>query len=300
MMKPALEILQLGYLRLGVQDFNWWQRFASLVGFGQVTDAPVGELQLRTDAESDYRIAVHKGDVPGVSAVGWEVAGSREFSIVRERLLARGSSVFEATTEVKNSRKVEDMFVTLDPDGLCNEIYWGPNTALRTPFRSPTGTVFESGACGNGHVTVNVTNSQATLDYYLQGLGFRLSDAAWMEGHSRVYFLRCNARHHSYAFAQMPKRPPGLVHVMTDISSMDCLGEVRDRLLDAGFRLSRDLGSHPLDGVVSFYVETPEGFEFELATGTRFISEETWSSDRFSRTGRPWGHRKPTQTKDSQ
>jgi 3,4-dihydroxy-9,10-secoandrosta-1,3,5(10)-triene-9,17-dione 4,5-dioxygenase len=300
MTKPSPEILQLGYLRLGVQEIDWWRRIADLVGFGQATDAPAGELQLRTDAERDYRIAVHRADVPGLSAVGWEVAGPRELSVVRDRLQALGASVIGAPGELKNLRKVEDMFVTLDPDGLRNEIYWGPNTALRTPFNSPTGTVFESGSCGNGHVTVNVTDSQATLDYYMQGLGFRLSDAAWMEGHSRVYFLRCNARHHSYAFAQISQRPAGTIHVMADIASMDALGEVRDRLLDAGITLSRDLGSHPLDGVVSFYVATPEGFEFELATGTRFISEETWSSDRFSRTGRPWGHRKPMQARDCQ
>lgn len=299
-MKSLPEILQLGYLRLGVRELDWWQRLAAFVGFGLVADAPAGELQLRTDAERDYRIAVHTADAPGLSAVGWEVSGPAELASVRERLHRLGASVVDATREEKNARKVEDMIVTLDPDGLRNEIYWGPNTALRIPFQSPTGTLFESGACGNGHVTVNVADAQATLDYYLQGLGLRLSDAAWMEGHARVYFLRCNARHHSYAFAQMPQRPTGTVHVMADIASMDCLGEIRDRLLDAGVTLSRDLGSHPLDGVVSFYVATPEGFEFELATGTRFISEDTWASDRFSRTGRPWGHRKPLPTKDRQ
>lgn len=298
MTKPLPEVLQLGYLRLGVRDLGWWRRFADLVGFAFAPDAPAGELQWRTDAERDYRIAVHEAPACGLSAVGWEVAGPEALASVRERLLAQGARVQEATVAEKNARKVEGMFISLDPDGLRNEIYWGPNTALRMPFRSPTGTPFESGACGNGHVTVNVAEAQATLRYYLQGLGFRLSDAAWMEGHARVYFLRCNARHHSYAFAQMPQRPPGTVHVMCDIASMDGLGEVRDRLLDAGITLSRDLGSHPLDGVISFYVATPDGFDFELATGTRFICEDTWETDRFSRTGRPWGHRKPLPTQD--
>lgn len=298
MTNPASEILQLGYLRLGVRALDWWQNVADLIGFGQMSDTPAGELQLRTDAERDYRIAVHEAPATGLSAVGWEVAGPRELATVRERLRAIGAAVVQASFEEKNARKVEDMVVAVDPDGLRNEIYWGPNTSLRMPFRSPFGTSFESGACGNGHVTVNVADARATLDYYIRGLGFRLSDAAWMEGHSRVYFLRCNARHHSFAFAQMAQRPPGTVHVMTDIADLDTLGEVRDRLLDAGIPFSRDLGSHPLDGVVSFYVATPDGFDFELATGTRFISEDTWTSDRFLRRGRPWGHRKPLPSKD--
>lgn len=298
MTNPASEILQLGYLRLGVRALDWWQNVADLIGFGQMSDTPAGELQLRTDAERDYRIAVHEAPATGLSAVGWEVAGPRELETVRERLSAIGAAVVQASFEEKNARKVEDMVVAVDPDGLRNEIYWGPNTSLRMPFRSPFGTSFESGACGNGHVTVNVADARATLDYYIRGLGFRLSDAAWMEGHSRVYFLRCNARHHSFAFAQMAQRPPGTVHVMTDIADLDTLGEVRDRLLDAGIPFSRDLGSHPLDGVVSFYVATPDGFDFELATGTRFISEDTWTSDRFLRRGRPWGHREPLPSKD--
>ncbi len=292
MPEPSHDILQLGYIRLGVRQLDWWQRFAALVGFAQVLDPLGDELQLRTDAERDYRIAVHTAAAPGVSAMGWEAAGPGELAAVRARLQTLGARVNEASAEEKNARKVEDMFVALDPDGLRNEIYWGPNTALRKPFQSPTATVFEAGACGNGHVTVNVADASATLAYYLQGLGFRLSDAAWMEGHARVYFLRCNARHHSFAFAQMAQRPPGTVHVMADLASLDGLGQVRDRLLDAGMVLSRDLGSHPLDGVVSFYVATPEGFEFELATGTRFIAEDTWASDRFARKGLPWGHRK--------
>lgn len=295
---PLPDILQLGYLRLGVGDLAWWRRLADLVGFAPGPGSHDAEIQLRTDAEREYRIALHPAPTPGLSAIGWEVHGPEALSRIQQRLRALGSVPAAATPAERRERKVEDMIVVLDPDGLRNEIYWGPNTALRMPFHSPTGTRFESGACGNGHATVNVADAPAALAFYMNGLGLRLSDAAWMEGHSRVYFLRCNARHHSFAFAQMDQRPPGTVHVMADIATLDDLGEVRDRLLDAGIVLSRDLGSHPLDGVVSFYVATPEGFEFELATGTRFIDEDTWSSDRFARRGRPWGHRKPLPTKD--
>lgn len=295
---PTPDICQLGYMRLGVQSLDWWERLATHVGYGVVPAAPAGELQLRTDTERDYRLAFHVGPVSGLTAVGWETTGPNAMAAVCERLRAMGATVIDATDDEKNARKVEDMFVTLDPDGLRNEVYWGPNTALRQRFRSPTDTLFESGACGNGHLTVNVSDAPRTLDFYMRGLGMRLSDAAWMEGHDRVYFLRCNARHHSFAFAQMSTRPPGTVHVMSDIANLDCLGEVRDRLLNDDITLARDLGSHPLDGVVSFYVATPDGFDFELATGTRFINEDTWLTDRFARKGLPWGHRKPLPTQD--
>lgn len=287
------EVLQLSYMRLGVRALDWWQDLASLIGYDTNPDAPSAELQLRTDSEREYRIALTESSTHGVLSMGWETANAADMAAVKERLRAMGAQLVDVPPEEIVQRKVEDMFAVLDPDGVRNEIFWGASCALRKPFRSPTDTRFEAGPCGNGHVTLNVRDADATLRFYCEGLGFRLSDAAWMEGHARVYFLRCNARHHSLAFAQMDARPPGTVHVMSDLQSMDDLGSVRDRLLDDGVSLSRDLGSHPLDGVVSLYVATPEGFEFELACGTRLLDENSWDSQKFERRGRPWGHRKP-------
>ncbi len=291
-------IVQLGYLQLAVGELDWWRRFAEHVGFA-VSDEQAGELRLRTDSERDFRIVLQQQqERSGATAIGWELAGPEALQALRARLAARGFVVEDVPQHELNRRRVEGMAVVHDPDGLRNELYWGANSALRKPFVSPHGTRFQSGACGNGHLTMAVGNAQATLAFYMDGLGLRLSDAAWMEAHNRVYFLRCNARHHSYAFAQMPGRAPGTVHVMSDLDSLDTLGEVRDRLLDAGFTLNRDLGSHPLDGVVSLYVATPDGFDMELACGTRFIDEDRWETDKFNRSGRPWGHRKPLPTKD--
>lgn len=292
---PAHEILQLGYVRIGVTDMGWWRRFADLVGFH--VDAADGELHLRTDNERIYRIALHEAEQGGVTAMGWEVRDAEAMQAVIGRLAQLGFAANATDAALRNARQVEEVAVVRSPDGLPNEIYWGPNSALRKRFSSPHGVQFEAGACGNGHVTLNTDDAPATLDFYLKGMGLRLSDAAWMEGHSRVYFLRCNARHHSYAFAQMPGRAPGTVHVMADIARLDMLGAVRDRLLDAGVALSRDLGSHPLDGVISLYVATPEGYEFELASGTRWIEESTWEADRYQRRDLPWGHRRPDPTK---
>lgn len=286
------EVLQLSYMRLGVKALDWWQDLAALIGYDTNPDAPMGELQLRTDSEREYRIALTESQEHGVQALGWETASASDLAVVKERLRSINAQFVAVTPEEIVQRKVEDMVVVLDPDGVRHEIFWGPSCALRKPFRSPTDTRFEAGRCGNGHVTLNVRDAAAAMRFYSEGLGFRLSDAAWMEGHARVYFLRCNARHHSLAFAQMNARPPGTVHVMSDLQSLDDLGCVRDRLLDDGISLSRDLGSHPLDGVVSLYVATPEGFEFELACGTRFLNEEDWESQKFERRGRPWGHRK--------
>lgn len=290
------EILQLSYVRIGVRQLSWWRDFAQLVGFAPAEDAPAGELWLRMDHQRDYRIVLHESAQVGLHTLGWETGDATALAALGERLRGLGAKV-EADPALAGARRVEQMHVVRDPDGVQCELFWGANCALRKPLPPASATSFNAGALGFGHATMAVADAAATLRFYMQGLGLRLSDAAWMEGHSRVYFLRCNPRHHSYAFAQMPGRPAGTVHVMADVADLDALGEIRDRLLDAELPISRDLGSHPLDGVVSLYVATPEGFEFELACGTRMLDEAGWETDKFTRRGRPWGHRRPAPTK---
>lgn len=290
------EIAQLAYVRIGVRELGWWRGFASLVGFATADDAPAGELWLRMDHQRDGRIVLHESARIGVDTLGWEVRDASALAALGARLRALGATV-AAEPALAQARRVEELLLVHDPDGVRVELSWGANCALRKALPASTASTFHAGAHGFGHATMAVADASASLRFYVEGLGLRLSDAAWMEGHSRVYFLRCNPRHHSYAFAQMPGRPPGTVHVMADVADLDTLGEIRDRVLDAALPVSRDLGSHPLDGVVSFYVATPEGFEFELACGTRLIDEDRWHVDKFARRGRPWGHRRPGATR---
>lgn len=295
-MNREFDIVQLAYARIGVRELAWWRDFAALVGFATADDAPAGELWLRMDHQRDYRLVLHESARPGIDALGWELRDTRSLAAVGARLRALGCEV-TADPALAQARRVEELLQVNDPDGVRCELSWGANCALRKALPMAVASTFHAGALGFGHATLAVGDASASLRFYLDGLGLRLSDAAWMEGHSRVYFLRCNPRHHSYAFAQMPGRPAGTVHVMADIADLDTLGEIRDRLLDAAMPVSRDLGSHPLDGVVSLYVATPEGFEFELACGTRMIDEDRWEIDKFARRGRPWGHRRPRVTK---
>ncbi len=292
----AHEIAQLSYVRIGVQSLAWWRHFASIVGFAVAADSPADELWLRMDHQRDYRVVLHESDRTGLNTLGWETSGPQALESLVQRMTSQGLAV-NTVPGLAESRRVEDLRLVADPDAVHCEFSWGGNSALRKPLPTATAATFNAGALGFGHATMAVSDAPATLSFYMRGLGLRLSDAAWMEGHSRVYFLRCNARHHSYAFAQMPGRPSGTVHVMVDIAAMDTLGEIRDRLFDAELTISRDLGSHPLDGVVSLYVETPEGFDFELACGTRLLDEDRWETDKFARSGRPWGHRRPQPTK---
>nr|WP_241032069.1 VOC family protein [Rhodococcus pseudokoreensis] len=64
-------------------------------------------------------------------------------------------------------------------------------------------------------------------------------------GGNRVAMVRCNPRHHSLAFAEVTSARPRVLHFAVEVDHLDALGAIRDRLLDEGFPISRDLGRHP-------------------------------------------------------
>ena len=77
---------------------------------------------------------------------------------------------------------------------------------------------------------------------------------------------------------------------MVEVESIDDLGIARDRLLDAGVSLERDLGRHASDGMLSFYVHTPEKWLLEVGTSGGSRSEADFRGR--ATAVHPWGHRR--------
>ena len=89
-----------------------------------------------------------------------------------------------------------------------------------------------------------------------------------------VRFFHCNGRHHSVALARAPfEMPQCLHHVMFEANSRDDVGAAFDRAWEAGLPIPNGLGRHDNDGMFSFYVQSPAGFQVEVGHGARQISE---------------------------
>ncbi|OLT23139.1 hypothetical protein BJF78_07170 [Pseudonocardia sp. CNS-139] len=130
----------------------------------------------------------------------------------------------------------------------------------------------------------------ASLAFATERLGLRLTDTI-TRPKGAVTFLHCNPRHHSLALVQgPPDAPPSLNHVMAQVDSIDAVGQVLERAELAGV-LSRTLGRHTNDGMLSFYCWTPSGFELEFGTGARTIDPARWLVSDYAGTS-TWGHRK--------
>ena len=151
---------------------------------------------------------------------------------------------------------------------------------------------FKTGELGSGHALMFVDDAEACLAFYRGVLGFKRSDwlniGPGMSGH----FLRCTPRHHSVAFIQVGPFA-ALNHIMVEMTSLDAVGAALDRANRAGLKITRSLGRHLNDKTVSFYMQSPAGWEVEVGWDAVIVDDTTWC-DREAAGEEIWGHQGPT------
>ncbi len=102
-------------------------------------------------------------------------------------------------------------------------------------------------------------------------------------------FLHCNPRHHSIALAPVPL-PKKLNHIMLEVTSLDDVGFGLDRATAQSTPISSSIGCHTNDQMVSFYMQTPSGFDIEYGFGGLQIDDETWQTTSYDKPS-IWGHK---------
>lgn len=282
-------VTQIGYVGINSTDLTGWKQLGVDMGV-EFTDLPDG-IAMRIDNDRHSRVNVHASERDGLAYAGWQVSGPDAFEHTLKRLQDSGAAP-EVRQDLARARGTAALATFTDPDGNPGEIYWGASTAMRTQFISPHGVEFSVGHMGMGHLTIAVQDFTRTMEFYTQVLGMQLTEIADV-GAGKVGFLRCNPRHHTLAFAQVPPNVPSMIlHLAIEVTELDMLGSIRDRMLDGGSTIHRDLGRHPTDGVISMYTK-PAGaaFEVELGWGSTEVEDDTWETERYRRVGWSWGHR---------
>jgi 3,4-dihydroxy-9,10-secoandrosta-1,3,5(10)-triene-9,17-dione 4,5-dioxygenase len=209
-------------------------------------------------------------------------------------LASSGAPVERVTQAMLAERNVRGLLRVADPSGTPIELFWGQRIEV-APFASPLGVRFVTGDLGLGHVVLGVDPGQYrdTIAFYRDLLGFRVSDYFRM-GEREATFLHCNPRHHSLAIGEWPAAP-ALIHFMLEVEDLDAVGFALDACYAKGVRVKRMLGRHSNDRMVSFYAETPSGFDVEYGWGGRLIDDATWTVTEVAH-GTLWGHRPAART----
>ena len=287
-------IASLGYLGFKVSDLAAWNSFAASVLGLMPTVSPAGVQRYRADVHA-WRIAVEQGDEDDLSYIGFETANATSLAALADQLKRKGISVEEASPELIKDRNVMGLMLCKDPDGLSVELYYGPTERTEAPFLSPVGvTEFVTREQGLGHVVLGCRNIESTRRFYIDGLGFRLSDIIRMQLSPEfgldLEFYHCNPRHHTLALVPAPS-PKRLHHFMLQAASLDDVGFAFDRAVSSGVRIAATLGKHTNDHMVSFYANTPSGFEVEFGYGAQEVDETAWRVVRHDKMSL-WGHKR--------
>lgn len=278
------------------RDLAAWHRFGVETLGLMAGDSPAGSLWLRTD-DRPFRLLIEQGGEDRFLAAGWELPSGAEFVRTAERLRAAGTVLREGTAAELKARCVSGLLFGTDPDGNAFELYWGRARGY-DPFVSPRGVAgFITGDLGAGHVVLPAPQLERTVGFYKELLGFgdtdemRLvisPDPAVPELQLRFLHASCR-RHHSLALIPMPA-PSGLVHTMVEMRELDDVGRALDRCVAAGLHISSSLGRHSNDGMLSFYVATPGGFDLEVGCMGVTPDWTTWVPTR-SLVPDLWGHK---------
>jgi 2,3-dihydroxybiphenyl 1,2-dioxygenase len=266
-----MTIQALGYLGIGTDRLDDWTHFAANWLGMQPVDRGAGVRAFRMD-DRKQRLVVDRSLAEGQRYFGWEVADAAALDALAARLEGAGVAVKREPMALADQRFVSGLISFADPSGNRLEAFHGAQIADEPfrPGRSISG--FRTGPLGMGHVVLTVTSLAASLPFYCDLLGFRISD--YIRAPINAYFLHANPRHHSVALFEAPH--VGMHHLMVELFSFDDVGQGYDIALGETDRIVATLGRHPNDLVTSFYVHTPSDILVEYGWGGREVDDATW------------------------
>jgi len=128
-----------------------------------------------------------------------------------------------------------------------------------------------------GHVVFGTTDVQASRAFYVDGLGFKVSDAIG----DFAYFLRCSSDHHNMLLA--PSRVPCMNHYAVEMDDVDAIGLAGAKVLaERPDSAVTGLGRHVIGANLFWYLLDPAGGMFELyADMDQITDDERWAAEQF-------------------
>lgn len=285
----------MGYVVVESERLDDWRRLLKQgLGLHLESESPA-ELAFRIDAHC-RRFVVNRGGAEDVVAVGWQVRSQDALTEILRRLQSRGIAVEDGDEALAAARGVRTLKRLKGPKGLTLELFTdalSSDAPLRMLSRG-----FVTGDSGMGHIALTTRLPTKVCRFWQEIFDARLSDriAQPMSGTILdVSFLRLNERHHSVAIAATrglrvdPIRTQ-IQHVNMQVADFADLSAAYARCRDLGYEIAHEIGQHPNDLELSFYVTTPSGFEIELGWDALCVDEAAWKPARYGAISL-WGHR---------
>jgi 2,3-dihydroxybiphenyl 1,2-dioxygenase len=287
--------VRLGYVLVESQRLDAWRRFAA-DGLGMHLDAAPDDIAAFRMDQHQRRLVVLRGPAEDVTALGWQVDDTETLQAIRSRLAASGVEVTEGNAESARVRGVERFWRFTGPKRLSFELFTSPVLDSGVLRMATSG--FVTGAGGMGHVAITSREPDSLLDFWQTTFDARVSDRIEdrLDGIGFDFtFLRLNERHHSVAIAatrglRIDPIRTRIHHLNLQAATLDDVVAAYLRCREFGFRIANAIGQHPNDRELSFYVESPSGFEVEVGWNPLVVQDEhAWQTTRY-RGISLWGH----------
>jgi 3,4-dihydroxy-9,10-secoandrosta-1,3,5(10)-triene-9,17-dione 4,5-dioxygenase len=294
-----MNVKGLEYILIETTDLSKWEDYGlNVCGFMKNETASNAEQIAFKIDEAPFRFLVTKGNSERYLAGGFLLEDESALVAAHQELNNHGIECVELEENHKAVRKIKAGFTFQDPAGNTLEFFYGREQDTSS-FTSPQNiSGFVSQGLGFGHVVFATLNIEETHNFYTEVLGFGDSDIMDLQMSPnpedppiRLYFMHCdNPRHHTVAFMQAPTPPSGLIHTMVEVQKVDEVGHALDRALKKDIHISSTMGRHVNDGMLSFYMQTPSGFDLEY--GCEGI-QPNWESFETTHSSLPshWGHK---------
>lgn len=249
-----------------------------------------GRARVRIDGRP-FRIMMEPAPKARLAAIGWE---TDPFIIddLAAKVAAKGFTVTELPSDAAADRATNRVLRFTDGDEFVHEIYaerpFAEDADLKALFLCGEE---ENGIFGLGHIVQVVADRAKTQDFYIDVLGFGLSDRiTWPE--ADLHFLHCNQRHHTIALSgeAMGLKSGMIHHLMVESKSREQVDRAYETLKAHGFPVLMTIGQHTNDEVYSFYLLAPAGFGIEFGYGGKVVEDPTtWQFAQYHSPS-SWGH----------
>ncbi|MBT8769580.1 VOC family protein [Metapseudomonas boanensis] len=285
---------RMGYALVESQKLDDWVRFAR-DALGMDVREEDDTLVCRLD-EHARRLVITRGPLEDMAALGYEIEDQDSLEIVLQRLQHKGVAVAAGDASGAALRGVERYWRCTGPKELPIEFYVTPK--LTDAPLSMLASGYVTGSAGMGHVAITSRRPEAMLGFWQEILNARVSDdiEQRMSGLMLdIRFLRLNERHHSVAVActrgrRMDPIRTRIQHMNIQCATLEDMTAAYQRCRQLGYRIMMGVGQHTNDRELSFYVESPSGFEIEYGWSPIAVDEESWQPMRHQGIS-TWGHK---------
>jgi len=254
----------LGYAALQVTDLDASVAFYERIVGLQIERRGGDGVWLRC-SDKPYDLVLERGGEPGLRRVGFELESLGNLHIAFDRLTGLGYAPKWADAAALAEGRVDASFRFQNAQTGLELDFFSGQAQAETPYVPTAAQIARL-----GHVVMNVRSYPQAHSFWVDELGFAISDHV----PGKIAFLRCfpNPLHHTIALLE--GESDGLNHINFMVTDIDDIGQAMNRMKKADVPIVFGPGRHLPSTSIFLYFLDPDGMTAEYSFGMEEFAEK--------------------------